>query len=143
MSLYGMYIYISYQSYPKFTNLQLKVSRHEWRFSSNSKTLNYAKVLVFLENRHWWRETLSSKFVNFGWFRQNIIALPYLINVLSTLMPDISTLITNMYIYVSLGNIHVSRLVFIVPFTKWVIEASKQIIRGTWKWKYYNHNFKQ
>ena len=46
-------------------------------------------------------------------------------------MPDISTLITNMYIYVSLGNIHVSRLVFIVPFTKWVIEASKQIIRGT------------
>ena len=28
----------------------------------------------------------------------NIIALPYLINILSTLMSDISTLITNIYI---------------------------------------------
>ena len=31
---------------------------------------------------------------------QAIVSLPYLINVLSTLMPDISTLITNIYIYI-------------------------------------------
>ena len=46
-----------------------------------------------------WLETLSSKFVSLDNFDKVIIDLPFFINVLSTLMPDISTLITNIYIY--------------------------------------------
>ena len=46
-----------------------------------------------------WLETLSSKFVSLDNFDKVIIAQPFFINVLSTLMPDISTLITNIYIY--------------------------------------------
>ena len=49
------------------------------------------KVLVLLENRQSWRETLGSKFVSFG-------CSTHLINVLNTLIPDISTPIPNIYI---------------------------------------------
>ena len=55
--------------------------------------LNYVKVLVLLENRQSWRETLGSKFVSFG-------CSTHLINVLNTLIPDISTPIPNIYIYI-------------------------------------------
>ena len=33
---------------------------------SRISVFDYVKVLVLLENRHSWRETLSSKFVGFG-----------------------------------------------------------------------------
>ena len=52
--------------------------------------LNYVKVLVLLENCQSWRETLGSKFVSFG-------CSTHLINVLNTLIPDISTPIPNIY----------------------------------------------
>ena len=56
--------------------------------------LNYVKVLVLLENRQSEnRETLGSKFVSFG-------CSTHLINVLNTLIPDISTPIPNIYIYI-------------------------------------------
>ena len=55
--------------------------------------LNYAKVLVLLENRHSWRETLRTKLVIFDNFDKITIALPYFINLLNALMPDISTLV--------------------------------------------------
>ena len=59
--------------------------------------LNYVKVLVLLENRQSWRETLGSKFVSFG-------CSTHLINVLNTLIPDISTPIPNIYIRDQTGN---------------------------------------
>ena len=55
------------------------------------------KVLVLLENRQSWRETLGSKFVSFG-------CSTHLINVLNTLIPDISTPIPNIYIRDQTGN---------------------------------------
>ena len=55
--------------------------------------LNYAKVLVLLENRHSWRETLRTKLVIFDNLDKITIALPYFINLLNALMPDISTLV--------------------------------------------------
>ena len=62
--------------------------------------MNDDKDLVLLENCHSWRETLSSKFVDLDNLDKIIIALPYLIIILGALMPDISTLITYIHIYI-------------------------------------------
>ena len=41
-----IYIYIYNRNDPKLTNLLLKVSRHECRFSSNTKILDRSNTLI-------------------------------------------------------------------------------------------------